>query len=173
MKKVYVKDDKAVSPIIATILLVAITVVLAATLYTILGGYTTFLGASTPQASITVTNATSSHSSTNLPKPIYFVYINQFGGNISLNDVQMIIVTSGNNVGYATLGSYHNTSKDLNINTSAGWNVSVKGPDYLSGSTVITLQGIGSNDSNYSSEYIVHVRLVDMVTNGEIGSYTL
>ena len=169
MKKVYVKDDKAVSPIIATILLVAITVVLAATLYTILGGYTTFLGASTPQASITVTNATS-HSSS-LPKPIYFVYINQFGGNISLDDVQMIIVTSGNNVGYATLSSYHNTSKDLNISNNAGWNMSVKGPDYLSGSTVITLQGF--NQTHYQSEYIVHVRLVDMVTNGEIGSYTL
>ena len=49
MKKVILKDDKAVSPIIATILLVAITVVLAATLYTILGGYTTFLGISTPK----------------------------------------------------------------------------------------------------------------------------
>ena len=170
MKKVYVKDDKAVSPIIATILLVAITVVLAATLYTILGGYTTFLGASTPQAAITATNATSTHSSPP-SKPIYLVYILQFNGNVSLNDVQMIIVTSGNNVGYATLGSYHNTSRDLNISNNTGWNVSVKGPDYLGGSTVITLQGI--NGSNYSSEYIVHIRLVDMVTNGEIGSYTL
>ena len=170
MKKVYVKNDKAVSPIIATILLVAITVVLAATLYTILGGYTTFLGASTPQASITVTNATSAHSSSP-SKPIYFVYINQFGGNISLNEVQMIIITSGNNVSYATLSSYHSkTANQLIINGGNGWNVSVKGPDYLSGSTVITLQGI---NKNYTSEYIVHVRLVDMVTNGEIGSYTL
>ena len=169
MKKVYVKNDKAVSPIIATILLVAITVVLAATLYTILGGYTTFLGASTPQASITVTNATSAHSSSP-SKPIYFVYINQFGGNISLNEVQMIIITSGNNVSYATLSSYHNKTSPLNVSSGVGWNVSVKVPDYLSGSTVITLQGI---NKNYTSEYIVHVRLVDMVTNGEIGSYTL
>ena len=169
MKKVYVKNDKAVSPIIATILLVAITVVLAATLYTILGGYTTFLGASTPQASITVTNATSAHSSPP-SKPIYFVYINQFGGNISLNEVQMIIITSGNNVSYATLSTYHDKTDSLNVSSGVGWNVSVKGPDYLSGSTVITLQGIYAN---YTSEYIVHVRLVDMVTNGEIGSYTL
>ena len=40
MKEVRPKEDKAVSPIIATILLIAITVVLAATLVTILGGFT-------------------------------------------------------------------------------------------------------------------------------------
>ena len=40
MKQIITKDDKAVSPIIATILLIAITVVLAATLVTILGGFT-------------------------------------------------------------------------------------------------------------------------------------
>ena len=40
MKQVINKEDKAVSPIIATILLIAITVVLAATLVTILGGFT-------------------------------------------------------------------------------------------------------------------------------------
>ena len=40
MKELRPKEDKAVSPIIATILLIAITVVLAATLVTILGGFT-------------------------------------------------------------------------------------------------------------------------------------
>ena len=40
MKGIITKDDEAVSPIIATILLIAITVVLAATLVTILGGFT-------------------------------------------------------------------------------------------------------------------------------------
>jgi len=40
MKEIRSKEDKAVSPIIATILLIAITVVLAATLVTILGGFT-------------------------------------------------------------------------------------------------------------------------------------
>ncbi|MHB1621982.1 MAG: archaellin/type IV pilin N-terminal domain-containing protein [Cuniculiplasma sp.] len=40
MKQIRQKNDKAVSPIIATILLIAITVVLAATLVTILGGFT-------------------------------------------------------------------------------------------------------------------------------------
>ncbi|MHB1439758.1 MAG: archaellin/type IV pilin N-terminal domain-containing protein [Cuniculiplasma sp.] len=40
MRQVRQENDKAVSPIIATILLIAITVVLAATLVTILGGFT-------------------------------------------------------------------------------------------------------------------------------------
>ena len=46
MKQIINKEDKAVSPIIATILLIAITVVLAATLYTVLGGFTSGLSTS-------------------------------------------------------------------------------------------------------------------------------
>ena len=65
MKEIRPKEDKAVSPIIATILLIAITVVLAATLVTILGGFThsaknTFGDAS---ATVTETNVSASPSS--------------------------------------------------------------------------------------------------------------
>ena len=53
MRQVISKDDKAVSPIIATILLIAITVVLAATLVTILGGFTKGASGSAATASAT------------------------------------------------------------------------------------------------------------------------
>ncbi|MGP6206419.1 archaellin/type IV pilin N-terminal domain-containing protein [Cuniculiplasma sp. SKW3] len=61
MKQVINKEDKAVSPIIATILLIAITVVLAATLVTILGGFTH--GAGNTVESAGVTTSTSSNGS--------------------------------------------------------------------------------------------------------------
>lgn len=47
MKKMWKKNNKAVSPVIATILMVAITVVLAAVLYVMVMG---FGGSGTPQA---------------------------------------------------------------------------------------------------------------------------
>ncbi|MGC8609590.1 MAG: archaellin/type IV pilin N-terminal domain-containing protein, partial [Thermoplasmata archaeon] len=53
-------DDKAVSPIIATILLIAITVTLAASFYTVAVPYFTQSQEFTPQATIIM------HSSSNL-----------------------------------------------------------------------------------------------------------
>ncbi len=54
------KKDKAVSPIIATILLVAITVILASTLYLALGGFFSTKTTSTPTVAIGATNTSSS-----------------------------------------------------------------------------------------------------------------
>jgi archaeal type IV pilus assembly protein PilA len=56
MKKMWKKNNKAVSPVIATILMVAITVVLAAVLYVMVMG---FGGSGTPQApAVTLTKST-------------------------------------------------------------------------------------------------------------------
>ena len=159
MKKVITKDDKAVSPIIATILLVAITVVLAATLYTILGGYTTFLGSSTPQASMVVKEVTTA------PPPIYMMYVTQFGGNISLDKVQMVITNTNNSVYYTTLGSDITSTG----NVSGLWSITVYGNPYLTASTVVKISSItpSAGDQNISQ-----VQLVDTVTNGVIGTYS-
>ncbi|MCL4345671.1 MAG: type IV pilin [Candidatus Thermoplasmatota archaeon] len=58
MKQVINNEDKAVSPIIATILLIAITVVLAATLVTILGGFTHGASNTVEAAGVTTTLST-------------------------------------------------------------------------------------------------------------------
>lgn len=156
MKKVITKDDKAVSPIIATILLVAITVVLAATLYTILGGYTTFLGSSTPQASITVQPVGTTND------PIYTLYVQQFGGNISLNEVQMVITTTNNSVFYTNLGADLNS----NANVSGLWNITVHGTAYFTASTVVVISSILPSKGTQS---ISKIQLVDLNTNGVMG----
>ncbi|MGC8696794.1 MAG: archaellin/type IV pilin N-terminal domain-containing protein, partial [Conexivisphaera sp.] len=49
MKEIYIEKEDAVSPVIATILMVAITVVLAATVYILVSHYTS-TGATTPFA---------------------------------------------------------------------------------------------------------------------------
>lgn len=159
MKKVIQKKDKAVSPIIATILLIAITVVLAATLYTILGGYTTFLGASTPTASMTVKNDSSSSY------PYYTVYVDQFGGNVSLNHVQMIIIEANNTPQYVdlSLGTTHNAGNGL-------YNVTVHGTSYLSASTSLNIQG---NKSGTPLPFIKQIRFIDLKTNGVISKNTI
>ena len=64
LKPVLYDKDKAVSPIIATILLVAITVILASTLYLALGGFFTSTKTSaTPSVGISATNTTTAPTS--------------------------------------------------------------------------------------------------------------
>ena len=60
LKPVLYDKDKAVSPIIATILLVAITVILASTLYLALGGFFSHTTTVAPTATVSVTNTTGS-----------------------------------------------------------------------------------------------------------------
>ena len=60
LKPVLYDKDKAVSPIIATILLVAITVILASTLYLALGGFFSHTTTAAPSVAIGATNTTSS-----------------------------------------------------------------------------------------------------------------
>lgn len=164
MKNVINKNDRAVSPIIATILLVAITVVLAATLYTILGGYTSFLGASTPLGEITATNDTAGHVHS------YTVFVNQFSGNLSLNYTEMEIINSNSTVTNVVLGGSVGASQTFN-GTGYNWTVSVRGGYYLTSATIVDITH--STTGKGSSAYVSEIRLVDLRTNGVIASYSI
>ena len=86
MKGIITKDDKAVSPIIATILLIAITVVLAATLVTILGGFTH--GASGSAATASVSTQFSSTGSGSSYKTSVFLNVSSFSAsNVSSSKI--------------------------------------------------------------------------------------
>jgi flagellin-like protein len=75
MKEIFIpleKKEKAVSPVIATILMVAITVVLAATVYILVSHYTS-VGATTPlTASLAVANEGTGYPSGSTNHPVYY-----------------------------------------------------------------------------------------------------
>ncbi|WP_010917206.1 archaellin/type IV pilin N-terminal domain-containing protein [Thermoplasma volcanium] len=151
------RQDEAVSPIIATILLIAITIVLAATLYSLLGGYVSLISSPTPTASITITNETSSTS----PDSIYSIYVSSVNANVSLTDVKLEIISLDGNVTEAALSPGTIYISD--------WAITVHGPDYLSALTVITITSQPGNPS----PYIKYVKLVDIVTDGTIAGQSL
>ena len=92
MKQIITKDDKAVSPIIATILLIAITVVLAATLVTILGGFTH--GASGSAATASVTTQFSSNNGTSA-KTAIFLNVSAFSStNVSSSKIAITLTVT-------------------------------------------------------------------------------
>ena len=101
MKEIRQANDKAVSPIIATILLIAITVVLAATLVTILGGFTHSASNTFGDAAATVTETESSSSVYTLN-----LSITSFsGGSVSNSQVTVTITLSNGNSVSAVLSN--------------------------------------------------------------------
>ena len=86
------KKDKAVSAIIGTILIVAITVVLAATLYAVLGGFSGLIGKPTPTASMTVS---SSGVGTSSGTENYTLSFTSVSSSLDFTDIQVRAVTSG------------------------------------------------------------------------------
>lgn len=136
--------------------------VLAATLYTIVGGYTTLIGASTPTASIQVQNASATNDA------YYLIYVQQFGGNISLNDVQMEITLSNNTI----IPPITLSVKDLNIEKNISYDLFMKvsGESYFGATTGIVLN---STQNTGPQPFISQIRFIDTNTNGLIASKTV
>ena len=159
MKEILHEEDNAVSPIIATILLIAITVVLAATLYSVIGGYTSYLGSTTPTASLTVTDLNTQTDSS------YMIYISSVSpnGNISLSDVDLLITNSTGTVSEINLG-FAVQSGSSPTHTTLPWNITVSAGNYLGENPVITVK------STSGIQTISYLELIDTTTHGTIAT---
>ena len=105
LKPVIQKRDEAVSPIIATILLVAITVILASTLYLALGGFFSAKTSAVPSATLTVSNTSTSTS------PTYSITIGGLSSNnLPITSVEVQIVFSGTTMTFTLSSSTWTTT---------------------------------------------------------------
>lgn len=143
--------DKAVSPIIATILIVAITVVLAATLYAVIGGYGGLIGKSTPTAGVSVT--TSGNTAT--------VTINSVSGNLSFADLTLQVTTSLSTtavpITFSSLTGGSANSGNVTVTVTGG------GSSYLTGLSSFSVKVTGGQVSA--------LKLVDTSTQGTVFSW--
>ena len=108
MKEIRPKEDKAVSPIIATILLIAITVVLGATLVTILGGFTHGVSNTVETAGVT------SH----ITKTDISFNVSSSSSNISLSSITITLtnaVTGHNTVTFSKAKTTNTTLSLANV----------------------------------------------------------
>jgi len=126
MKKIWAirKDAEAVSPVIATILMVAITVVLAAVLYVMVLGFGQGGGSQTPTSSLTKVT----------PAPDYGVKY-QFAPmskDTAWTDVSILITDGVTTVSWAPL------TTDLDNGTTAKWNGASKVLGIISANCSIT-----------------------------------
>ncbi len=160
MKSVF-KQDKAVSPIIATILLIAITVTLVSTAYTLISGYIPTPSAPTPTANLNIANLT--YGSPGSINGTYAISLSSVNGNTSLENVVLLIIMQNGTVIEENLGSVLSSG---NITVESGTlSINMNGNEpYLSSTTQIIV------DLTLSPGYISYVALKDLKTSGTIGS---
>lgn len=169
MKKVAAMEDSAVSPIIGTVLLIAITVTLAASLFTVMSGYLTGLPQTSPTASLQVINDTaSSHSGINGTYDLTVTYVSN---NITTGRINVEVTMSDDSlysfhlspVISASGGQYY-----LFNGTSGNLSVSYSGPGgYLTTSSQLIFK-----ETN-SSLYIQRISLIDTTADSSIGSVSM
>src|SRR6266545_3454704 len=113
MQSIIRKDEAAVSPVIATILMVAITVVLAAVLYVMVSGlpvgpanYKVNLQRGTSAGTAVAMPTTSGgYASVTISGTVYRIYWTDIGGGNTINEGDQFRV-AGNGVALTTASSY-------------------------------------------------------------------
>ena len=162
MKQIINKEDKAVSPIIATILLIAITVVLAATLYTVLGGFTSGLSTSgSATLSGTFANTTSSTNGYNYS----FSISSSSSGGISISSLELKIVNNTGTFTTSALSSGSNHIGNYTINVTG-----LSGGKVVAGTTITISTLIGNNKSTVPIRNfaISKISIIDTSSNSVI-----
>ena len=166
------KKDKAVSAIIGTILIVAITVVLAATLYAVLGGFSGLIGKPTPTASMTV-----SSSAVGTSGETYTLTFASVSSNLSLSNTALKVSYDGVTVtwGYSsdstyTYAGYNLTGASAGDPPTAGFYATVNaGPTggYLTYLTTITIK---ITTGAAGTPPLTSVSLIDTSSSGVVAS---
>ena len=154
LKPVIQKRDEAVSPIIATILLVAITVILASTLYLALGGFFSAKTSAVPSATLTVSNTSTSTS------PTYSITIGGLSSNnLPITSVEVQIVFSGTTVTFTLSSSTWTTTTTQPTGNTYALNGPTTGS--LTNGAVFTV-----SDTTTAAIFPTTFVLVDTATNG-------
>lgn len=165
MKRVTDKADKAVSPVIGTVLLIAITVTLVASVYTVLGGYFNGLPQPSPTVSLSVVNSTSQKGG--LINGTYTLSVNYISNNVSTDHVKVQISMNNTNV-YEFMLSNPETQAGQKYTifngTSGNLTVSYSG----SGNSLTSSSIMVFTEAN-STTFIYRISLIDTSTDSSMG----
>ena len=166
MKQIINKEDKAVSPIIATILLIAITVVLAATLYTVLGGFTSGLSTS-GSATLSGTFANTSASASANHYEYSFSVSSSSSGGISLSSLELKFV---NGTGTFTTSALSTTQtlKNNTINVTGLSNGKVVAGTTITISVNYNATTKATNSTRGPDDAISQISIIDTTSNSII-----
>ena len=171
LKPVIYEKDKGVSPIIATILLVAITVILASTLYLALGGFFSHTAAAAPTASISATNTTTAIGTATADDYTYTIGIGSVSSsNIPWSSTEWSVTING--AVYTAIWSTNEWTVSPTTGVPTSVTVSAPSGTYVTGATLSL--SITYAAATLAPGPITTLAFTDTGTNGgQMGSTTL
>ena len=158
------KKDKGVSAIIGTILIVAITVVLAATLYAVLGGFTGLIHGAAPTGAITV-----SSSSVGAAGEGYSITFSSLSDNVSVGNIAISLTSGSSSVtvtGFTVSGTYANQTTTLSAAPFSVVISSLNSAHDVNIGTVITIKATGTT----AAPAISSISILDTNPSGTIAT---
>lgn len=169
MRSVLARKDRAVSPVIGTVLLIAITVTLVASLFTVLGSYFSELPQASPTVSLNVVNSTTQKNS--LINGTYTLSITSVSNNISLDHVKVEITMNSSDVYVFPLFSLESAPGGAySIFNGSSGNLTV---DYSGTSNYLTSSSIITFHEFNSTSFIDRISVIDASTDSSMGSITI
>lgn len=136
------REDEAVSPIIATILLIAITVTIIASAYTIFSGYIPSSNPEGPSVNITYTNET--HYSSGAVYGNYVMTLSEITNNISLKSLSVQVVLQNGSIYEDSMYDSYVLGTEVIMSHGIYLNVSMPG-GFLSSNGYVVLNLSGSH----------------------------
>ena len=151
------RDERGVSPVIGVILMVAITVILAAVIASFVFGLGQKAPKSAPQAQLVVADATNDTMSTD-PDTLFKITHNG-GEDLVLSDLKIIVSFAINDTVIATLNydSTHHRFYSTELNSS------VESDDVLNAGDVLWI--FENSDQLGTGTHKLHVRILDIPSN--------
>lgn len=169
MRKVAERGDNAVSPVIGTVLLIAITVTLVASVYTIVGSYFNGLPSPSPTVSLKVVNSTAESGS--LINGSYTLSVTYISNNVSTGNVQIQVAMNNSQLYEFMLSSVVQApGGTYTIFNGTSGNITAKysgATGFLTSSSVITI-GEANNTA-----YINRISIIDASTDSSMGSLVI
>ncbi|MFC4357758.1 type IV pilin N-terminal domain-containing protein [Halobium salinum] len=170
IKSLLAGEDRAVSPVIGVILMVAITVILAAVIGTFVLGLGESVGQTTPQASISVSDASGDYDGSTVTDA--FVITHDGGDEIAGSEVKVIVRNAGDSSVVATWNDASWTSGDLATSVNGGSALS-SSTNYVVGDSIVLSDG-GTTDGDTLSDGTEYtVEIVHKGSGNKISSNTV
>ena len=157
--KAMLEEERGVSPVIGVILMVAITVILAAVIGTFVLGLGDNLQQA-PQSSVSVSDASADYSGSATQS---FVISHQQGDALTMGDMRIVVRNASDS---SQVASYQGTDTAIELNGNADPS---SGTEFGVGDSIVINETSGTFDSGYKyNVQLIHVPSDSTVTSAEV-----
>jgi len=171
IRNLLAEDDRAVSPVIGVILMVAITVILAAVIGTFVLGLGQQAGQNAPQASVTISDASEQYVSGAAGTTVDTFKMEHDGGSkVETNDLTLIIRDTSDDTIAASWDDWTTTQSDQALFHDG---TAISGNTEISAGSLLKVQEQDSNSLDLSSGTEYQIEIIHNPSDSTLASGTV